>query len=72
MRFKHPIITSSLYLISLSSAAWKGSYFIILLAVVSLYLVALADTREFNKDQQLISLYDSYKRSNGGGGTGPR
>jgi protein-S-isoprenylcysteine O-methyltransferase Ste14 len=72
MTFKHPIITSVLYLITLISAAWQGSIPLILLAVVFLSLTYLADTRESRVERELRSLYDSYKRSNGGGGTGPR
>lgn len=75
MTFRHPIITSVIYLFLLLSAVWRQSYLAILLAVAYITVEHLV-TRNRNKVKDAFdSLYGSYKDGNGRrytGGLGPR
>ena len=75
MTFKHPIITSVIYLFLLLSAVWKQSYIAILLAVAYITVEHLVSRNRNKVSDAFDSLLGSYKDSNGNrstGGLGPR
>ena len=75
MTFKHPIITTVIYLFLLLSAVWKQSYIAILLAVAYITVEHLVSRNGIKVSDAFDSLLGSYKDSNGRtptGGLGPR